>query len=116
MRRLDYFNVPLFSRLNPSSTVVILGLPMSRPTKDGVRQILQHFGDLQRVMIIRPGNPVPECVKPYLDNLDISFQTELTVVEFENDTEAIRAVDCINKNNIKIFLLGDATPDAKLLT
>jgi len=98
----------------------VLDLPMNRPTKDGVKEIFKHFGDLHRIMIIRPGNPVPDDVKPYLDCLRLNFDTEYAFVEFEDDTEAIKAVDFLNTHNLnnlntKVFLLGDVTPDTKLL-
>merc|ERR1712020_452005 len=57
VRRLE--ELPAYDETTPSRTVVVLNLPMDRPTIEGVAEIFTACGEIVLVRILRPGNPIP---------------------------------------------------------
>ncbi len=90
MRRLE--DLPAYDETTPSRTVVVLNLPMDRPTIEGVAEIFRACGEIVLVRILRPGNPVPADIKQYVAKHPEMTTKVCALVEFERTEFAQKAV------------------------
>merc|ERR1712130_519379 len=75
--------LPAYDETTPSRTVVVLNLPMDRPTIEGVSEIFSCFGDIVLVRILRPGTPIPTDIKPYVAKHPEMTTNVCALVEYE---------------------------------
>jgi RNA recognition motif-containing protein len=90
VRRLE--ELPPYDETTPSRTVVVLNLPMDRPTIEGVAEIFRACGEIVLVRILRPGNPVPADIKQYVAKHPEMTTKVCALVEFERTEFAQKAV------------------------
>ena len=90
VRRLE--ELPPYDETTPSRTVVVLNLPMERPTIEGVAEIFRVCGEIELVRILRPGNPVPADIKLYVNKHPEMTTKVCALVEFERTEFAQKAV------------------------
>jgi hypothetical protein len=83
-------------------TVVALNLPMDRPTIEGVAELFKACGDIVLVRILRPGNPIPADVRPFVNKHPEMAAKVCALVEFER-TEFARKVSISSTFYIQIF-------------
>merc|ERR1719461_1216772 len=116
VRRTD--ELPAYDETTPSRTVVVLNLPMDRPTIEGVSEIFSCFGDIVLVRILRPGNPIPTDIKPYVAKHPEMTTNVCALVEYERTEYAQKAREDLNnaeenketnENKMKVMELT-ATP------
>lgn len=94
VRRLDA--LPEYDETTPSRTVVALDLPLERPTIEGVAEIFSVCGDIVLIRILRPGNPVPADIKPFVNKHPEMTAKVCALVEFERTEFALKAVRELN--------------------
>jgi len=95
VRRLS--ELPAYDETTPSRTVVILNLPMERPTIEGVAEIFAACGEIVLVRILRPGNPIPADIKQYVAKHP-EMQTKVcALVEYQLTEYAQKAVRDLNE-------------------
>merc|ERR1712227_500530 len=111
VRRTD--ELPAYDETTPSRTVVVLNLPMDRPTIEGVSEIFSCFGDIVLVRILRPGNPIPTDIKPYVAKHPEMTTNVCALVEYERTEYAQKAREDLNnaeeEDKMKVMELT-ATP------
>merc|ERR1719226_279476 len=111
VRRTD--ELPAYDETTPSRTVVVLNLPMDRPTIEGVSEIFSCFGDIVLVRILRPGNPIPTDIKPYVAKHPEMTTNVCALVEYERTEFAQKAIKELNnaeeEDKMKVMELT-ATP------
>lgn len=90
VRRLD--DLPPYDETTPSRTVVVLNLPMDRPTIEGVAEIFSVCGEIVLIRILRPGNPIPADIKQYVAKHPEMTAKVCALVEFERTEFAQKAV------------------------
>jgi len=90
VRRLEA--LPEYDETTPSRTVVVLNLPLERPTIEGVAEIFKTCGDIVLVRILRPGNPIPADVRPFVNKHPEMAAKVCALVEFEMTEFAMKAV------------------------
>jgi hypothetical protein len=113
VRRLEA--LPEYDETTPSRTVVVLNLPMDRPTIEGVAEIFKACGDIVLVRILRPGNPIPADVRPFVNKHPEMSAKVCALVEFERTEFAKKAVceqNCEEEEKMKVMELT-APPPAK---
>jgi len=97
VRRLS--ELPAYDETTPSRTVVILNLPMERPTIEGVAEIFAACGEIVLVRILRPGNPIPADIKQYVAKHP-EMQTKVcALVEYQLTEYAQKAVRDLNEED-----------------
>merc|ERR1719245_2529710 len=110
VRRLA--ELPPYDETTPSRTVVILNLPMERPTIEAVAEIFAPCGEIVLVRILRPGNPIPADIKQYVAKHP-EMQTKVcALVEYQLTEYAQKAVKELNEeedDKMKVMELT-ATP------
>merc|ERR1712014_221706 len=94
VRRLE--DLPAYDETTPSRTVVVLNLPMDRPTIEAVAEIFSVCGEIVLVRILRPGNPVPADIKPFANKHPEMTAKVCALVEFERTEFALKAVKDLN--------------------
>ncbi len=94
VRRLD--DLPEYDETTPSRTVVALNLPLERPTIEGVAEIFGACGDIVLIRILRPGNPIPADIKPFVNKHPEMVAKVCALVEFERTEFALKAVRELN--------------------
>merc|ERR1711876_50231 len=94
VRRLE--DLPAYDETTPSRTVVVLNLPMDRPTIEGVAEIFTVCGEIVLVRILRPGNPIPADIKQYVAKHPEMTTKVCALVEFERTEFAQKAVRDLN--------------------
>merc|ERR1711892_1623768 len=94
VRRLS--ELPAYDETTPSRTVVILNLPMERPTIEGVAEIFAACGEIVLVRILRPGNPIPADIKQYVAKHPEMTTKVCALVEYERTEFAQKAVQELN--------------------
>lgn len=97
VRRLE--DLPPYDETTPSRTVVVLNLPMDRPTIEGVAEIFKVCGEIELVRILRPGNPVPADIKLYVNKHPEMTTKVCALVEFERTEFAQKAVHELNEED-----------------
>jgi len=111
VRRLE--DLPAYDETTPSRTVVVLNLPMDRPTIEGVAEIFTVCGEIVLVRILRPGNPIPADIKQYVAKHPEMTTKVCALVEFERTEFAQKAVHELNdiedEDKMKVMELT-ATP------
>jgi len=111
VRRLE--ELPPYDETTPSRTVVVLNLPMDRPTIEGVAEIFAACGDIVLVRILRPGNPIPADIKPYVAKHPEMTTKVCALVEYERTEYAQKAIRELNnaddEDKMKVMELT-ATP------
>jgi len=111
VRRLE--ELPPYDETTPSRTVVVLNLPMDRPTIEGVAEIFTACGDIVLVRILRPGNPIPADIKPYVAKHPEMTTKVCALVEYERTEFAQKAIRELNnaeeEDKMKVMELT-ATP------
>merc|ERR1712088_938297 len=111
VRRLE--DLPPYDETTPSRTVVVLNLPMDRPTIEGVAEIFTVCGEIVLVRILRPGNPIPADIKQYVAKHPEMTTKVCALVEFERTEFAQKAVHELNdmedEDKMKVMELT-ATP------
>lgn len=111
VRRLE--DLPAYDETTPSRTVVVLNLPMERPTIEGVAEIFTICGEIVLVRILRPGNPIPADIKQYVAKHPEMTTKVCALVEFERTEFAQKAVhelhDTEDEDKMKVMELT-ATP------
>merc|ERR1711997_156746 len=111
VRRLE--DLPAYDETTPSRTVVVLNLPMDRPTIEGVAEIFTICGEIVLVRILRPGNPIPADIKQYVAKHPEMTTKVCALVEFERTEFAQKAVHELNdtedEDKMKVMELT-ATP------
>ncbi len=95
VRRLE--DLPPYDETTPSRTVVVLNLPMDRPTIEGVAEIFKTCGDIVLVRILRPGNPIPTDIKQYVAKHPEMLTKVCALVEFERTEFAQKAVNNLHE-------------------
>lgn len=95
VRRLE--DLPPYDETTPSRTVVVLNLPMDRPTIEGVAEIFKACGDIVLVRILRPGNPIPADIKQYVAKHPEMLTKVCALVEFERTEFAQKAVNSLHE-------------------
>ncbi|XP_065335025.1 la-related protein 6 [Cloeon dipterum] len=76
--------LPRYDDTAPSRTVVALELPLEKPTIESVVDLFAPCGKLALVRILRPGNPVPADVRPFVAALPELATAVCALVEFED--------------------------------
>merc|ERR1711913_4327 len=94
VRRLE--ELPPYDETTPSRTVVVLNLPMDRPTIEGVAEIFAACGEIVLVRILRPGNPIPADIKLYVAKHPEMTTKVCALVEYERTEFAQKAVQELN--------------------
>lgn len=94
VRRLE--DLPAYDETTPSRTVVVLNLPMDRPTIEGVAEIFTACGEIVLVRILRPGNPIPADIKQYVAKHPEMLTKVCALVEYERTEFAQKAVNDLN--------------------
>merc|ERR1719430_1871777 len=94
VRRLE--DLPAYDETTPSRTVVVLNLPMDRPTIEGVAEIFTACGEIVLVRILRPGNPIPADIKQYVAKHPEMTTKVCALVEYERTEFAQKAVHELN--------------------
>merc|ERR1712083_957119 len=111
VRRLE--ELPPYDETTPSRTVVVLNLPMDRPTIEGVAEIFAACGEIVLVRILRPGNPIPADIKLYVAKHPEMTTKVCALVEYERTEFAQKAVQELNnteeEDKMKVMELT-ATP------
>lgn len=111
VRRLE--DLPAYDETTPSRTVVVLNLPMERPTIEGVAEIFTACGEIVLVRILRPGNPIPADIKQYVAKHPEMTTKVCALVEYERTEFAQKAVHELNdtedEDKMKVMELT-ATP------
>jgi hypothetical protein len=111
VRRLE--ELPAYDETTPSRTVVVLNLPMERPTIEGVAEIFTACGEIVLVRILRPGNPIPADIKPYVAKHPEMTTKVCALVEYERTEFAQKAIGKLNnaeeEDKMKVMELT-ATP------
>lgn len=97
VRRMD--DLPPYDETTPSRTVVVLNLPMDRPTIEGVAEIYKACGEIVLVRILRPGNPIPADIKQYVAKHPEMTTKVCALVEFERTEFAQKAVKELHEEN-----------------
>merc|ERR1719500_1303312 len=90
VRRLD--ELPEYDETTPSRTVVALNLPLERPTIEGVAEIFTVCGEIVLIRILRPGNPIPADIKPFVNKHPEMVSMVCALVEFDRTEFALKAV------------------------
>jgi len=90
VRRLE--ELPEYDETTPSRTVVALNLPLERPTIEGVAEIFTVCGEIVLIRILRPGNPIPADIKPFVNKHPEMVTMVCALVEFERTEFALKAV------------------------
>ncbi|XP_059479342.1 la-related protein 6 [Neocloeon triangulifer] len=85
--------LPRYDDTAPSRTVVALELPLEKPTIESVVDLFAPCGKLALVRILRPGNPVPADVRPFVAALPELATAVCALVEFEDADGARCALD-----------------------
>ncbi|CAB3378226.1 Hypothetical predicted protein [Cloeon dipterum] len=75
--------LPRYDDTAPSRTVVALELPLEKPTIESVVDLFAPCGKLALVRILRPGNPVPADVRPFVALPELATAV-CALVEFED--------------------------------
>jgi len=94
VRRLE--ELPPYDETTPSRTVVVLNLPMDRPTIEAVAEIFAACGEIVLVRILRPGNPIPADIKLYVAKHPEMTTKVCALVEYERTEFAQKAVQELN--------------------
>lgn len=76
--------LPRYDDTAPSRTVVALDLPLEKPTIESVVDLFAPCGKLALVRILRPGNPVPADVRPFVAALPELARAVCALIEFED--------------------------------
>lgn len=90
VRRLEA--LPEYDETTPSRTVVALDVPLERPTIESVAEMFSVCGDIVLVRILRPGNPIPADVRPFVNKHPEMTDKVCALVEFERTEFAHKAV------------------------
>lgn len=75
--------LPRYDDTAPSRTVVAIDLPLEKPTIESVVDLFAPCGKLALVRILRPGNPVPADVRPFVAALPELARVVCALIEFE---------------------------------
>ena len=97
VRRLE--SLPEYDETTPSRTVVALNLPLERPTIEGVAELFTVCGDIVLIRILRPGNPIPADIKPFVNKHPEMTAKVCALVEFERTEFALKAVRELNNDD-----------------
>lgn len=111
VRRMD--SLPEHDETALSRTVLVLNLPMERPTIESVAEIFSICGDVALIRILRPGNPLPADVRPFASkNPDLTSKV-CALIEFERTEYALRARKLLNSeedDQLKVMELVAPVP------
>lgn len=113
VRRLEA--LPEYDETTPSRTVVALNLPLERPTIESVAELFSVCGEIVLVRILRPGNPVPADVRPFVNKHPEMTTKVCALIEFDRTEFAMKAVQKFNEeeeDKMKVMELT-APPPAK---
>jgi len=94
VRRLEA--LPEYDETTPSRTVVAMHLPLERPTIEAVAEMFSVCGDIVLVRILRPGNPIPADVRPFVNKHPEMSAKVCALVEFERTEFAMKAISQLN--------------------
>jgi len=111
VRRLEA--LPEYDETTPSRTVVALNLPIERPTIEAVAELFSVCGEIVLVRILRPGNPTPADVKPFVNKHPEMTDKVCALVEFEKTEFAHKAIKDLNKEEedaMKVMALTAPPP------
>jgi len=112
VRRLE--ELPEYDETTPSRTVVALNLPLERPTIEGVAEIFTACGEIVLIRILRPGNPIPADIKPFVNKHPEMVTMVCALVEFERTEFALKAVrELTNEEPEKMKVMELTAPPAK---
>merc|ERR1740129_548057 len=75
-----------------SSFKLVKHLTMDRPTIEGVAEIFTACGEIVLVRILRPGNPIPADIKPYVAKHPEMTTKVCALVEYERTEFAQKAI------------------------
>ena len=96
VRRID--PLPEYDETTPSRTVMALDVPLDRPTIESVAELFSTCGEITLVRILRPGNPVPADVRPFVSKHPEMATKVCALIEFECTEFAMAAVESLNNN------------------
>ncbi len=85
--------------------MVALNLPLERPTIEGVAELFKACGDIVLVRILRPGNPIPVDVRPFVNKHPEMAAKVCALVEFERTEFAMKAIrekNCEEEEKMKV--------------
>jgi len=88
--------LPDYDETTPSRTVVAMNMPIERPTIEGVAELFKACGDIVLVRILRPGNPIPADVRPFINKHPEAATKVCALVEFERTEFAHKAIKQLN--------------------
>lgn len=111
VRRLE--SLPEYDETTPSRTVVVLNLPIERPTIEAVAEMFSTCGEIVLVRILRPGNPIPADVRPFVNKHPEMMAKVCALVEFEKTEFAHKAIRELNneeKEKMKVMELTAPPP------
>lgn len=112
VRRLA--ELPEYDETVPSRTVVAMNLPLERPTIEGVAEIFSKTGDIVLIRILRPGNPIPADVKPFVNKHPEMTSKVCALVEFERTEFALKAVkELTSEDEDKLTVMELIAPASK---
>jgi len=96
VRRID--PLPEYDETTPSRTVIAMDVPLDRPTIESVAELFSSCGEITLVRILRPGNPVPADVRPFVTKHPEMTTKVCALIEFESTDYALAAVETLNNN------------------
>ncbi len=85
--------------------MVALNLPLERPTIEGVAELFKACGDIVLVRILRPGNPIPVDVRPFVNKHPEMAAKVCALIEFERTEFAMKAIrekNCEEEEKMKV--------------
>lgn len=88
--------LPEYDETTPSRTVVAMNMPIERPTIEAVAEMFRQCGDIVLVRILRPGNPIPVDVRPFVNKHPEAATKVCALVEFERTEFAHKAIRLLN--------------------
>lgn len=94
LRRVD--PLPPFDQTTPSRTIVVINLPMDKPTIENVAEIFREFGEIALIRILRPGSSIPADVRSFANKHPEMNGTTSALIEFDRTESAKLAIDRMN--------------------
>jgi len=112
VRRID--PLPEYDQTTPTRTVIAVDVPLERPTIEAVAELFSTCGEITLVRILRPGNPVPADVRPFIGKHPEMTSKVCALVEFESADFAMAAVELLNnKEEGKMKVMELSCPEKR---
>jgi len=112
VRRID--PLPEYDLTTPNRTVIAVDVPLERPTIEAVAELFSSCGEITLVRILRPGNPVPADVRPFISKHPEMTTKVCALVEFESADFAQAAIELLNnKEEGKMKVIELSCPEKR---